>query len=176
MRVSRDRRRSAFARHGAQAPDDLQEKGSSSGVEPQPLGRDDPDGAAAARGRASTAGYVAAGLPIEAVASNETFAVPRTSSVRDTYVLRVRGDSMIDEQIRDGDFVVVEDRKTADNGDGHRAAAGIGRDLEEVLPRPAVIDCNPPTPRCSRFSPTPIRSDSRRRRRRASARRRTPMI
>jgi len=29
----------------------------------------------------------------------------------------VRGDSMIDEQIRDGDFVVVEDRKTADNGE-----------------------------------------------------------
>ena len=32
-------------------------------------------------------------------------------------VLRVRGDSMIDEQIRDGDFVVVEDRKSADNGE-----------------------------------------------------------
>ena len=32
-------------------------------------------------------------------------------------MLRVRGDSMIDEQIRDGDWVVVEDRKTADNGE-----------------------------------------------------------
>jgi repressor LexA len=32
-------------------------------------------------------------------------------------VLRVRGDSMIDEQIRDGDFVIVEDRQTADNGE-----------------------------------------------------------
>jgi len=32
-------------------------------------------------------------------------------------VLRVRGDSMVDEQIRDGDFVIVEDRKTADNGE-----------------------------------------------------------
>jgi repressor LexA len=63
-------------------------------------------------------GYVAAGLPIEAVASNETFAVPEDFvGKRDTYVLRVRGDSMIDEQIRDGDFVVVEDRKTADNGE-----------------------------------------------------------
>ena len=59
-------------------------------------------------------GYVAAGLPIEAVASNETIAVPEDLvGKRDTYVLRVRGDSMIDEQIRDGDFVVVEDRKTA---------------------------------------------------------------
>jgi repressor LexA len=33
------------------------------------------------------------------------------------YVLRVKGDSMIDEQIRDGDFVIVEDRKTAENGE-----------------------------------------------------------
>jgi repressor LexA len=32
-------------------------------------------------------------------------------------VLKVKGDSMIDEQIRDGDFVIVEDRKTADNGE-----------------------------------------------------------
>ena len=63
-------------------------------------------------------GYVAAGLPIEAVATNETIAVPEDlAGKRDTYVLRVRGDSMIDEQIRDGDFVVVEDRKTADNGE-----------------------------------------------------------
>jgi repressor LexA len=63
-------------------------------------------------------GYVAAGFPIEAVASNETIAVPDDLvGKRETYVLRVKGDSMIDEQIRDGDFVVVEDRKTADNGE-----------------------------------------------------------
>src|SRR5262249_37581667 len=63
-------------------------------------------------------GCVAAGAPIEAVASNETIAVPEDlAGRRDTYVLRVRGDSMIDEQIRDGDFVVVEDRKSADNGE-----------------------------------------------------------
>jgi len=63
-------------------------------------------------------GYVAAGMPIEAVASSETIAVPEDLvGRRDTYVLRVRGNSMIDEQIRDGDFVIVEDRKTADNGE-----------------------------------------------------------
>jgi repressor LexA len=63
-------------------------------------------------------GFVAAGLPIEAIASSETIAVPEDLvGRRDTYVLRVRGDSMIDEQIRDGDFVVVEDRKTAENGE-----------------------------------------------------------
>ena len=63
-------------------------------------------------------GYVAAGMPIEAVASNETISVPEDLvGRRDTYVLRVRGNSMIDEQIRDGDFVIVEDRKTAENGE-----------------------------------------------------------
>jgi repressor LexA len=63
-------------------------------------------------------GYVAAGAPIEAVASAETIAVPEDlAGQRDTYVLRVKGDSMIDEQIRDGDYVVVEDRRTADNGE-----------------------------------------------------------
>ena len=63
-------------------------------------------------------GYVAAGAPIEAIVSAESIAVPEDLvGKRDTYVLRVRGDSMIDEQIRDGDFVIVEDRKTADNGE-----------------------------------------------------------
>ncbi len=63
-------------------------------------------------------GYVAAGMPIEAVATAESIAVPEDLvGKRDTYVLRVRGESMIDEQIRDGDFVIVEDRKTAENGE-----------------------------------------------------------
>jgi repressor LexA len=64
-------------------------------------------------------GYVAAGQPIEAIATTETISVPESllGNRRDTYVLRVRGDSMIDEQIRDGDWVVVEDRKTANNGE-----------------------------------------------------------
>jgi len=63
-------------------------------------------------------GYVAAGAPIEAVVSNETVTVPEDLvGTRDTYALRVRGNSMIDEQIRDGDLVVVEDRQTAQNGE-----------------------------------------------------------
>ena len=63
-------------------------------------------------------GYVAAGLPIEAIASTETIAVPEDLvGRRDNYVLRVKGNSMIDEQICDGDLVIVEDRKTAQNGE-----------------------------------------------------------
>ena len=69
-------------------------------------------------GRFCGHGYVAAGAPIEAVPGSETIAVPETLvGKRDSYVLRVKGDSMIDEQIRDGDFVIVEDRKSADNGE-----------------------------------------------------------
>ena len=63
-------------------------------------------------------GYVAAGEPIEAITSTETIAVPEHFiGKRETYVLRVKGNSMIDEQIRDGDYVIVEDRKTAQNGE-----------------------------------------------------------
>ncbi|HET9371589.1 MAG TPA: transcriptional repressor LexA, partial [Vicinamibacterales bacterium] len=64
-------------------------------------------------------GRVAAGTPIEAVQTTETIFVPEDMAGRrgETYVLQVKGDSMIDEQIRDGDFVIVEDRKMADNGE-----------------------------------------------------------
>jgi repressor LexA len=63
-------------------------------------------------------GYVAAGAPIEAIVGSETIEVPESLvGKRDTYVLRVRGNSMIDEQIRDGDMVIVEDRRTANNGE-----------------------------------------------------------
>jgi repressor LexA len=64
-------------------------------------------------------GAVAAGVPIEAVASQESLSVPEDFVRRggNHYVLRVRGNSMIDEQIRDGDYVVVNERQTADNGE-----------------------------------------------------------
>ena len=64
-------------------------------------------------------GSVAAGMPIEAIENGETMCVPDTFVRRggDHYVLRVRGNSMIDEQIRDGDFVVVNGRHAADNGE-----------------------------------------------------------
>lgn len=64
-------------------------------------------------------GSVAAGMPIEALAHQETITVPE-SFVRKSgghYVLRVRGNSMIEEQIRDGDFVVINERQSADNGE-----------------------------------------------------------
>ena len=63
-------------------------------------------------------GAVAAGLPIEAVQEQETITVPHDMVRRgNNYVLRVRGDSMIDEQIRDGDYIIVNSRQTAENGE-----------------------------------------------------------
>lgn len=63
-------------------------------------------------------GLVAAGQPIEAIAGDETIAVPDSLLPRRgrSYVLKVRGDSMIDEHIKDGDFVVVQERNQADSG------------------------------------------------------------
>lgn len=62
-------------------------------------------------------GVVAAGRPVEAILSNETVAVPRDMIGGErTFALRVRGDSMINEQIREGDYIIVESRKTAHNG------------------------------------------------------------
>ena len=77
-------------------------------------------------------GNVAAGVPIEAIEDRETIAVPETLLRRggQHYVLRVKGDSMIDEQIRDGDYVIVSARPTAQNGE--MVVALVGDDSATV--------------------------------------------
>ena len=64
-------------------------------------------------------GEIAAGGPIEAYQdAAETLAVPDLLAPSgDAYVLRVRGDSMIEEHIADGDFVLIRPQTTARNGD-----------------------------------------------------------
>jgi len=64
-------------------------------------------------------GEIAAGQPIEAYEEGaETLDVPRSIRTRDdSYVLRVRGKSMIDALIDDGDYVVVQPQATARDGD-----------------------------------------------------------
>jgi repressor LexA len=64
-------------------------------------------------------GEIAAGQPIEAYEdAAETLAVPASLEARpDSYVLRVRGKSMIDALIDDGDFVIVQPQATARDGD-----------------------------------------------------------
>ena len=64
-------------------------------------------------------GRVAAGHPIEAVETPETLEVPRSLLPRsgECFALRVQGDSMIDDQIADGDVVIVESRPQASDGE-----------------------------------------------------------
>jgi len=63
-------------------------------------------------------GLVAAGEPIEAVTGQDVIAVPDELVPRRgrSYVLKVRGQSMIDEHIKDGDYIVVHERNDADDG------------------------------------------------------------
>ena len=64
-------------------------------------------------------GVIAAGQPIEAIENPDTFSVP-SSLVEDpanTYVLKVKGDSMIEDGILDGDLVIVERNHSPKNGD-----------------------------------------------------------
>jgi repressor LexA len=64
-------------------------------------------------------GQIAAGQPIEAILDDQTVSVPRNmiSSGKRFFALRVRGESMIDEHILDGDLVVVQSVADATNGD-----------------------------------------------------------
>jgi len=63
-------------------------------------------------------GLVAAGQPIEALESTDTFTVPEEFIRRqNTFVLRVKGNSMIDDGIWDGDYLIVEERPSAENGE-----------------------------------------------------------
>jgi len=63
-------------------------------------------------------GTIAAGQPIEAIQVKETIAIPKTKVVKggNFYALRVAGNSMIDENINDGDIVLVKQQNIAENG------------------------------------------------------------
>jgi repressor LexA len=63
-------------------------------------------------------GRIAAGQPVEAIANPETFSFGDFTHGRgNLFVLRVKGDSMIDDHICNGDYILVEGAQTADNGD-----------------------------------------------------------
>ena len=62
-------------------------------------------------------GLVAAGQPIEAILAHETVSAPRNMMGRGRmFALRVRGDSMIEENIQDNDIIIVSSQETAENG------------------------------------------------------------
>ena len=61
-------------------------------------------------------GFVQAGEPVDICEQQESVRVPATMVSKNTYALRVRGHSMIDDNIEDGDVIVIEKREYAHNG------------------------------------------------------------
>ena len=62
-------------------------------------------------------GSIAAGYPIEAIRTNETIDIPRDMMSKNVFALKVRGDSMIDDGIFDGDYIIIEQTENPRNGE-----------------------------------------------------------
>ena len=65
----------------------------------------------------SVLGYIAAGKPIEVLDHREVMALLPDAGDKDIFVLQVKGNSMIEDHIQDGDYVIVERRDVAENGE-----------------------------------------------------------
>jgi repressor LexA len=61
-------------------------------------------------------GWVSAGSPVELNEDQQTVSVPANMVRRNSYALKVRGHSMIDDNIQDGDIIIIEKRESAQNG------------------------------------------------------------
>ncbi len=104
-------------------------------------------------------GMITAGEPIEALEDNETFGVPADFVVDsfNSYVLKVKGESMIEDGIFDGDYVVVERNPSPTNGDvvvalldnAYATLKKFYREKERIRLQPAnssmkpIYACNP---------------------------------
>lgn len=62
-------------------------------------------------------GTIAAGAPIEAIRTNETIDIPKDMMGKNVFALKVRGDSMIEDGIFNGDYVIIEQTDNPRNGE-----------------------------------------------------------
>lgn len=124
-------------------PDALQDKlGNPSGFQPRVIDGDRPDTLPAGAQPLDTGGAIelpvmgriAAGVPIAAISEiSHNVHVPASMVGKgDHYALEVKGDSMIDAGINDGDVVVIRETSTADNGD---IVVALVEDAEATLKR-----------------------------------------
>lgn len=88
-------------------------------------------------------GPVAAGRAIEAEATDERLELKDLFGADNLYVLKVRGQSMIESQIADGDFVVIKRQEQADNGDKVVAMVDKGMTLKKYFRRKDHIRLEP---------------------------------
>jgi repressor LexA len=91
-------------------------------------------------------GLIAAGEPIEALENPEMVDVPPFLLHPDNYVLQVKGDSMIDEQIHDGDFIVAKKTKIARSGQIVVALINGEATLKCYVPKTDCIELHPRNP------------------------------
>jgi repressor LexA len=94
-------------------------------------------------------GRIAAGRPIEAVSGNERVAVPDhllSGKDGEHYVLRVVGESMIEEGIHDGDYVIVLRREVAQPGEMVVALVGDDATLKRFYPEGPMVRLQPANP------------------------------
>jgi repressor LexA len=96
-------------------------------------------------------GTIAAGQPLEVQQSDETITVPERLTTRgENFVLKVRGDSMMDDGILDGDYVIIARRERAENGEmvvanvnGEVTLKRLYREGERIRLQPANSLMNP---------------------------------
>jgi repressor LexA len=103
-------------------------------------------------------GRVAAGRPIESLEHNESVDVPRNLLGRtgDHFVLRVQGDSMIDEGILDGDQVIIKKQKTAENGQTVVALINNEATIKKYYLKKGRVELHPANPK---YAPLIVDSD-----------------
>lgn len=93
------------------------------------------------------AGTVAAGKPIEAIATPDTLEVPPSMvGAGENFVLRVRGDSMIGDGILDGDYVVVRKQARAENGQTVVALIDGEATVKRLVTRGQAVELHPANP------------------------------
>ena len=91
-------------------------------------------------------GLIAAGEPIEALENPEMVDVPPSLLHPDHYILQVKGDSMIEEQIHDGDFIVARKAKTARSGQIVVALINGEATLKCYVPKSNGVELHPRNP------------------------------
>ncbi len=91
-------------------------------------------------------GLIAAGEPIEALESPEMVDVPSSLLNPNHYVLKVKGDSMIDEHIHDGDYIVAKKTDTARSGQIVVALINGEATLKCYIPRTNHVELHPRNP------------------------------
>jgi repressor LexA len=94
-------------------------------------------------------GTIAAGRPLEAIPTTETICVPSdlVAGRGRTFVLKIQGDSMIGDSIRDGDYVIIEERRVARDGETVVALVdGTEATLKRIFREGANVRLEPSNP------------------------------